>query len=322
MKASILKDGIVFQTRSLQDVRQAHAAGNVMWINLERQTAETDALLQEVLAIHLLTIEDVWADGVTPKIEDFPEYLYIRVHGVSPDCTALDLELRELDILVGPRFIVVYDSADIAVGLVQDQLDRSPKLLGQGPAWLAHRVIDLAVDRFLPLVDNFNQGMEDLERDVVRAKGASEGREVLGRILAFKRSLHTLKRISIHQREILYRLSRGEFDEVSGEALHFFRDVYDHFVRVTDLAESYNELVTSSFQVYLNMQSNRMNEVMKTLTLISTIMLPLTFIAGVYGMNFEYMPELHWEHGYGFALGVMAVVATGIVVWFKRRSWL
>ena len=128
--------------------------------------------------------------------------------------------------------------------------------------------------------------------------------------------------MSIHQREILLRLSRGEMDEIPADALPFYRDVYDHFLRIGDIAEGYRDLVTSALDAYLSVQSNRMNEVMKTLTLISTIMLPLTFIAGVYGMNFDHMPELHWVGGYPFALGLMTVVAGGIILWFRYKGWM
>ena len=126
----------------------------------------------------------------------------------------------------------------------------------------------------------------------------------------------------MHQRELLLRLARGEFDVFPPDMLPYMRDVHDHFVRVGDLADSYRDLVTSALDAYLSVQSNRMNEVMKTLTLISTVMLPLTFIAGVYGMNFDHMPELKWQLGYPFALGLMAVVAVSAVVWFRYRRWL
>src|SRR5262249_7820822 len=149
-----------------------------------------------------------------------------------------------------------------------------------------------------------------------------DGVRVLARIFALKRSLQALRRVSIREREILLRLGRGEFDVVPGEALPYFRDVYDHLVRIADLAESYRDLVTGPLDAYLSAQSNRMNEIMKTLTLISTVMLPLTFIAGIYGMNYENMPELKWRYGYPFALALMAGVALLIVVWFRRRRWV
>ncbi len=134
--------------------------------------------------------------------------------------------------------------------------------------------------------------------------------------------------MSIHQREILLKLSRGEYEEIPTEALPFYRDVYDHFLRIQDITEGYRDLVTSSLDAYLSVQSNRMNEVVKTLTLMSTVMLPLTFIAGVYGMNFKgeksplNMPELDWYFGYPFAIGLMLLVAIGIVIFFKKKGYI
>ena len=118
-------------------------------------------------------------------------------------------------------------------------------------------------------------------------------------------------------------MSRGELDEIPADALPFYRDVYDHFLRVNDLTEGYRDLVTSALDAYLSVQSNRMNEIMKTLTLIATVMLPVTFIAGVYGMNFKHnFPELDWEYGYPYALALMGIVAAGILWWFRRKGWL
>ena len=134
--------------------------------------------------------------------------------------------------------------------------------------------------------------------------------------------------MSIHQREILLRLSRGDFGEIPADAIPFYRDVYDHFLRINDIVESYRDLISSLLDAYLSVQSNRMNEVMKTLTLMSTVMLPLTFIAGVYGMNFspDYsplnMPELRWFFGYPFSLVLMAAVAGTILLWFRRKGWI
>ncbi len=152
--------------------------------------------------------------------------------------------------------------------------------------------------------------------------GTPRGRAVLLRILAFKRRLQELRRMGIYQREILLRISRGEFDEIPTDALPFFRDVYDHFLRINDIAEGYRDLVTSALDAYLSVQSNRMNEIMKTLTLMSTVMLPLTFIVGLYGMNFKHMPELEWVWGYPGAIGFMIVVASSIMLWFRHRGWI
>jgi magnesium transporter len=183
-------------------------------------------------------------------------------------------------------------------------------------------MLDHAVDRYFPVVDELDTNIESLTNDALTRAGTPKGPPVLRRILRYKRLLQTLRRTSIHQREILLRVSRGEFEEIPRDTVPFFRDVYDHFLRVNDLIESYRDLVTSALEAYLTVQANRMNEIMKTLTMISTVMLPLTFIAGLYGMNFVHMPELRWHYGYPFALCLMAVIAIGILAYFRKKRWL
>jgi magnesium transporter len=321
--AYIFEDGAVTKTSNAGDVVKAHGAGRTMWIDLEGKAEDCDRLINDVFKIHPLTVEDIWNEGSMPKIEDFPGYLYVRVHGLGKTVDITELSLLEVDIVIGPTFVLTHDSTRCTVDAIHKELGRSgTRLLARGPAWIAHAILDNLTDRYLPIIDDFDEAIETLELEVVEKAGTPEGKPLLQRIFDLKRSLQSLRRISVHQREVLLRLSRGEFDEVPQEAMPFYRDVFDHFVRVTDLAESYRDLVSASLDAYLSVQSNRMNEVMKTLTLISTIMLPLTFIAGVYGMNFEIMPELKWKYGYAFALGSMALVAGLIVLWFKTRKWL
>jgi magnesium transporter len=180
----------------------------------------------------------------------------------------------------------------------------------------------------MPLLERFDDQLDAIENKILAASASrsiptmATDRDVVPRILRLKRSLQLLRRTTIYQREILLRLARAEFDEIPPELVPFFRDVYDHFARVTELVDSYRELVTSMLEAHLSLQSNRMNEVMKRLTIISTLMLPLSLVAGIYGMNFKYMPELGWTYGYPFALALMVVVAAVIVTWFRVKKWL
>ncbi|MDB4964216.1 MAG: Magnesium and cobalt transport protein CorA [Myxococcales bacterium] len=327
MLARILDGNKLRATTSPAEIKAALAAGQRIWIDLERQSADADALLTDVLAIHPLTIEDIWGPRSLPKIDDFDEYLYILIHGIGAK-TKGKLELVEIDIVIGENWLITYDRHGLVTDDVGTELDHSPRLLQKGVAWLAHAVLDRAVDRYLPVIDQLDGEIEQLETDVLEKAGGPKGKPVLAQILGFKRTLQELRRMSIHQREILLRLSRGDFGEIPPDAIPFYRDVYDHFLRINDIAESYRDLVTSSLDAYLSVQSNRMNEVMKTLTLMSTVMLPLTFIAGIYGMNFDpraskyNMPELEWIFGYPFALALMGTVAVVIFFWFRRKGWI
>jgi magnesium transporter len=223
--------------------------------------------------------------------------------------------------VLGPTYVITHDPKGL-VDSVRAELDRTPRLLGKGPAWLTHAILDTAVDRYMPVIDDLDSQIADLENEVLRKAGTKQGPPILRKILGFKRMLLTLRRMSIHQREILLRLARGEFDEIPHDAQPVYRDVYDHFLRVNDLVESYRDLVTSALEAYLSVQSNRMNEIMKTLTLMSTVMLPITFIAGVYGMNFEHMPELKEPWGYPAAMGFMAAIVITALVYFRQKGWI
>jgi magnesium transporter len=201
---------------------------------------------------------------------------------------------------------------------MRDELQRTPRALERGAAFIAHGILDRMVDAYLPIVDAWDEEVDAIEAAVIE----NPTREVLSRIFTLKRALQRLRRVALHQREVLHRLSRGEFELVPESALPFYRDVYDHFLRVNDLIESYRDLVTSALEAYLTVQANRMNEVMKTLTIVATILLPLTFIAGVYGMNFDHIPELHWRYGYAFAWALMIGIGSAMLWLFRRRGWI
>jgi len=318
--ARILDGDKLRLTSDLQEIRTAIEGKQLIWVELEKQGEDCDTLLADVLHLHPLTIEDIWSTRSAPKLEDYDNYLYVIVHTVRAAKHG-KFELVELDVVIGQTFVITHDPSGL-VDDVREELERSPRLLGKGPAWLTHAILDHAVDRYLPVIDDLDTEIEDLENEVLRKAGTRQGPPILRKILGFKRMLLGLRRVAIHQREILLRLSRGEFDEIPHEAAPFYRDVYDHFLRVNDLVESYRDLVTSALEAYLSVQSNRMNDIMKTLTLISTVMLPITFIAGLYGMNFKHMPELDVMWGYPAAVGLMAAVTVGILFWFRHKGWI
>jgi magnesium transporter len=321
MLARIFKDDQIKTITDGAEIRAAITAKLPIWIELEHECDEGTELMRDVFDIHPLTIEDIWQKRNQPKLEDYRKYLYVVVHGIRAIRRG-QFDLIELDVVIGKDFVITHDPHGETTKDVVDEIERDPTLLCKGPAWLAHAILDNAVDRYLPIVDQLDDDLEKLEMEALMRAGTPKGPPVLRRILRFRRLLQDLRRMSIHQREILMRLSRGEFDEIPRDVVPFFRDVYDHFVRINDLLEGFRDLVTSALEAYLSVQNNRMSEVMKTLTVISTIMLPLSLVAGIYGMNFDVMPELKWLYGYPFALGVMAVVALGILLWFRRRGWI
>ena len=320
MHARILEHDQLRKTTSLEEIRAAIAQKLPIWIELDGPSADANALLA-ALNVHPLTVEDSWGNRSAPKLEDYDSYLYVIIHGVRGTRRGA-FDLIELDVVIGDCFVITHDPTEELTREVGEELDRSPRLLAKGPAWLAHSLLDHAVDRYLPVVDQIDKDLAALEDETLKRAGTRRGPPVLRRILRFKRMLLELRRMSIHQREILLRLARGEFDEIPKEVVPFFRDVYDHFLRINDQIDGYRDLVSGTLEAYLSVQSNRMIETMMTLSVIATVMLPITFIAGVYGMNFTTMPELTWRYGYPYALGLMAAVTATTLWWFKRKGWI
>ncbi|PWT88003.1 MAG: magnesium and cobalt transport protein CorA, partial [Blastocatellia bacterium] len=263
----------------------------VLWVDMEAPKESDDRVLLDVFRFHPLTVEDCRANRHHPKVEEFPDYIYFIVHAVKTVATSESFNTVELDGYLGKNFVVTYHHEPFpSIDKVKQSIRVSPVTCQRGAAFVLHHIIDNIVDDYLPVMDHFDERINALEDSIFAIRRPND--EILEEILSLKRSLLRVKRISSKQLEVLYRMSHGQFQLISGPVLPFFRDIFDHLVRVTDLAESYRDLISGSLEAYLSVVSNRLNEIMKVLTIFSAIMLPLTFIAGVYGMNFDNMPEL------------------------------
>ena len=234
----------------------------------------------------------------------------------------LKAELGLLDVVIGKTFLLTQHREGPATGRLLERFQRNPALLEKGPAWLAHAFIDGVVDRYEPYMNTLRQRIDAVEEHVLMRAGLVEGKDLLPELFALRRVIQTLRRSTHHQREILQRLSQHRHPADPGDCRLYFRDVYDHFTRVDEHAEDYMDAVTSLVDAYLTVQSNRMNDTVKRLTLMSTVLLPLNFIASFYGMNFKSMPELSWSWGREFALAQMVLLALLIWGWFKRKKWV
>src|SRR6266480_8050433 len=293
----------------------------VIWVDMEAPTEGDDRILLDVFHFHPLTVEDCRANRHHPKVEEFPDYIYFIVHAVRTDSSPDRFNTVELDGFLGRNFVITYHHDKFpSIDKVKQTVRSSPVTCQRGAPFLLHSIIDSIVDDYLPVMDDFDERINDLEDNIFSLHRTND--EILEEILGLKRSVLRLRRISSKQLEVLYRMSHGQFQLIAGPVLPFFRDIYDHLVRVTDLAESYRDLISGSLEAYLSVVSNRLNEIMKVLTIFSAVMLPLTFIAGVYGMNFDHMPELHWRFGYPFAWGLMILVAMVMLILFWWRGWI
>jgi magnesium transporter len=293
----------------------------LFWVDMESPTEADERVLLDVFQVHPLTVEDCRENRHYPKIEEFQDYLYFIVHGVRADTSPDRFNTIELDGFLGPNYVITYHHDMFrSINNVKQLLRTTPIACQRGPAFLLHQILDQVVDFYSPVLDDFDDRIDQLEDNIFTLKRPNN--EILSEIMDLKRSVLRLRRISGKQMDVLLRMSRGEFWLIPEELRPFYRDVYDHLVRVVDLAESYRDLISGSLEAYLSVVSNRLNEIMKVLTIFSAIMLPLTFIAGIYGMNFDNMPELHSRYGYYAVWTIMIAVAVGMLIFFWRRGWI
>ena len=300
---------------------------NVIWVDIRGEDPDDipaiKDLLLNVFNFHYLTVEDCIETRNAPKIEAFPDYFYFIVHGVKPDeQSPAKFLTRELDGYLGPNFVVTFHLERFrSIKNVKQQIRSSPFSCQRGAAYLLHQVLDNVVDNYMPLVDSLDVSINELEEDLLAKRQRYHGR-MLQEIMDLRRSVARLKRISSRQLEVLYRMAHGEFPQISESVLPFFRDVHDHLRRISDLAEGYRDLVAGLFEIHFTVIATKTNDVMKTLAVVSAIILPLTLIAGIYGMNFENMPELHSRYGYYFTLAAMAFLTIVLLIYFWRRGWI
>lgn len=295
---------------------------NVVWVDMEAPGAADDKVLSDVFHFHPLTIEDARETRNQPKVEAFPEYLFFIFQGVKVDeSSARNFVLKELDGYLGKNYVVTYHHENfISIDEVKKQIRSSPFSCSHGADYLLHQILDHLVDLYMPVVDDFDRSINKLEECVFQIK--NNNTSVLMDIMNLKRSVARLRRISTKQLQSFYRLAHGEFPFISQKNLPFFRDVLDHLQRISDLSESYRDLVSGILDIHLSVVANKTNAVMKVLAVFSAVILPLSLIAGIYGMNFENIPELHTRNGYFVTMFVMFMIAAGLIIYFWRKGWI
>jgi len=292
----------------------------VSWINVDGvHEVEVVEKLDEHFGIHPLVIEDIVNTSQRPKMEDFEDYIFIVLKMLQRTQDG-ELDAEQVSIILGPNFVISFQErpGDVFES-VRDRIRRSKgRIRKMGADYLAYALLDALVDGYFTIFEPYGDKTEDLADELV----ASPCPESLQTIHQLKRELVFLRRSVWPLRELLSNLVRTESRLVKKQTGLFLRDVYDHTIQIMDTIESLRDTVSGMLDIYLSSVSNRMNEVMKVLTIIATIFIPLTFIAGIYGMNFALMPELRWPWAYFAVLGLMAAVAVAMVIYFRRKRWL
>jgi magnesium transporter len=299
------------------DLKSLRRPGRVLWLDVAGlgDTAVIGAI-GDAFALHRLALEDVLSGLQRAKVESYGNVLFIVVRMPEHDGHLLT---DQLSLFLGEDFVVSFQNrpGDCFDPIRERLRGAQGRLRAHGPDHLAYALLDATIDSYFPVLEGLGERLEQLEDDVL----SSPSNAAIPRIHQVRRELLTLRRATWPQREAISALLRDQSPLIKPETRLYLNDCYDHTVQVMDLLESYRELGSSLLEVWLSSVSNRMNEVMKLLTIISTIFIPLTFIVGLYGMNFEHMPELDWWWAYPAVLLLMVLIALGMVRWFARRGW-
>jgi magnesium transporter len=294
-------------------------AAVTLWVDMTAPTAQETQLLGDVFHFHPLSVEDARSALQYPKIEPYPHYLYLVLHGIDVTSGQDRFATLDVDFFLGRNYLVtVHDGRSRTVQRLKEICDLHGRFLEEGPAALLHRIVDSMVDNYRPVMEGIEDRIGALE------ELAFSGKQHLGRqLLRLKHELSSMRRVVVPQRDAIGRLARREFPAISDEMAFRFRDVYDHVVRMTEETVMFHDRVTGIFEVNLTTISNRLNQVMKVLTVMSTIFLPLTVLTGMWGMNID-LPRFPGSDAAQFWWigGIMVVISASMLGAFRRQRWI
>jgi magnesium transporter len=309
--------------RVLDDLREAFPfrdSPSVSWINVDglHDVVSIEAIAAH-FGLHPLVVEDVVHTGQRPKAEDYEDTLFIVLRMLSYNEQEDWVDDEQVSLVLGPGWVLSFQqrAGDVFDGVRERIRSNRGRIRRANADYLAYSLIDAVVDQYFVVLERIGERVEVLGEEVSERASPKK----LEEIRRLKRELLFLRKSIWPLREVLSGVQRGESPLFDEHTLIYLRDVYDHTIQVIDTVETYRDMMAGLLDVYLTSVSNRMNEVMKVLTVIATIFIPLTFVAGIYGMNFVHMPELSWNFGYFGALGVMGVIALGMLTYFKKKGW-
>ena len=306
---------------ALEDCVQYTATDSVTWINVSGiHDVATIRTLGDAFGIHPLVLEDIVNTGHRPKLDDYDDYLFVVLKMLYSAGDTQVIQHDQISLIVGKGYVISLQ--EVAVDLFEPVRERIKKGRGrirtQGSDYLAYALMDTVVDHYFKILEDLGETIEDLQETLIQEPAP----DTLVVIQNLKREMLFVRRSLWPLREVISTLVRGESQLISKDVILFLRDVYDHTIQVIDTVETFRDMLSGMLDIYLSSVSNKMNEVMKVLTIIATIFIPLTFIAGIYGMNFEFMPELKWKFAYPVLWLLMLAVFVGMIIYFKRRKWL
>jgi magnesium transporter len=316
------RNGQTEQASSLERAWLNPGSGVFVWLDLAAPSIPESLLLSDTFAFHPLSVEDALSDARYPKAEAYDGYLFVILHGIDQRAAQKEqgISTHGVSFFLGPNYLVtVHDGASRSIEELRDHCVRNSRLLGEGPVVLFHRIVDSMVDHYAPEVEKLEDRLDALEQAIFDEPDRSLARQ----ILKAKRDVASLRRVIGPQRDVISRLARREFVDISTEMSFRFRDVSDHLVRIADDALVFQDRLTGILDAHLSIISNQLNEVMKVLAVVSTIFMPLTLVTGVYGMN---MPLPHFPGGdavqFWWLAGGSAVLVVVMLALFRRARWI
>jgi len=305
--------------RATTDTPPAWPEGVTVWADVAEPTEADAAVLRDVFGLHELPVEAAVQRETQPKVESYGRYLYIVLHGINFQASEHTFETHETDFFLAPNFLVtIHDGQRRSIAHVADLCHRAHHILTEGPVALLHRIVDTMVDHYRPEVDELEERLDAIEKQVIEDPGET----LTGDILAVKNDITSLRRIVIPQRDVVGRLARREFDLIGQEMAYRFRDVYDQFVRMADDSIVFQDRVTGILDAYLASVSNRLSNTSRLLAVIAALFGPMTVITGLFGMNVP-LPTLLGspEHQFWEIIGMMVVSSAIMFIWFKKSGW-
>jgi len=317
-------DAEQFQEKEVKTIDECFSfkdTPTVTWINIDGlHEVEIIEKIGNHFSIHPLIQEDILHTGQRPKMEDMESYIFVVAKMLFYDDETGEIESEQVSLILGLNFVISFQEREGDIfDPVRERIRKGKGRIRRMKAdYLAYALADTLVDNYFVILEKLGEKIEGMEDELV----TNPTPETLQTIHILKREMIFLRKSVWPLREVISSLERGESSLIDASTGIYFRDVYDHTIQVIDTVETLRDMVTGMLDVYLSSVSNRMNEVMKVLTIIATIFIPLTFVAGIYGMNFEFMPELKWHWGYFAALFVMVIIVVSMVFYFRRKRWL
>jgi len=291
-----------------------------VWLQVDGvHQPEKIAAVGEIFSLHTLTQEDILNTGQRPKMEEFDNYLFLVGKILSFDETSATVQEKHFCLVLMEQKILSFNETGANIfAAVENRLQKTnSKIRKKASDYLAYALFDAMVDNYFLVLEKLGAQIEELEEEIL----TDPCRESLEWLHFLKRELTILRKSVWPLRDVINSLIRSDSDLIKKDTLKYFMDVYDHTMQIIETLEAFRDVTASLFDIYLSAISNRMNEVMKVLTVIATIFIPLTFIVGIYGMNFHYMPELAWKWGYFVTLALMAIMGIGMAIYFKKKDW-